>query len=1153
MVKHIVNHLRSSTEFDLQKLGTLSGSATTQFFIFFFCDDKDPVRRTSRSLIRSVLYQIIHRDRNFHLFRYIDELVSKPKGPSQETSIIEDLEMLWRCLALITQKSRGATFWIVIDAIDELEQKSRKHTLLEIESIIRGDPVGHVKVLLTGRDVPKGKLAESVVLKAKHIHMDNIDVHKDVQRFIDMEIETLFDDAAISMQLRDKVETGLKHVSSGTFLHASLALANFSSGVKSWTPAVIRERLLSLENQPTGLESFYCGLLRRIPPQFKGQARQIFAWTLASYEPFTLEQLQCAITLNEQHQSFSHVCEDMSYNFTEKFSEHCGYLLMVDRNGLVRFTHQSVKDLLLGQTFLPANEEILRFFRMRPEKIHFNLASKCLMMLQLHDFSRASIHRNLISQKNLHTIFKGEQGAQAIIDVKSRLSKYLILDYSMRSWSRHAAQVADDVSVVSMVSSFIMHPNAEYFRLLSSPWMEPARQIFPWLKFQDVLAFEPPFHRLLQLGDFPGAIQELINRGQDVNELDANGISPLQWTVVKERTRSFELLMQHTTTDPNRGNPSADKAIHQSIYWHRSEMLRKLLNDQRVNVNVRGRRDETPLHMALEYSSSGAADMLLALKGESIDFLALDSENQTPLERAFRYGHSEAIVTKIIRSVNIKNAIKTSNSGVTNHLLLAGIFGWTEIEHAILRDDPEQVLYLDDEGMNVLTRYAYYGRKSKVAMLLRYLPASAINSSTTWGRYNLLHLCAQQDWEDIFDFFRKKFGQQELGCDHRGRSVMHWAVEYGWAYSCSYQFGREKSLINKQDHDGLTAIHLAVLARNEQSLRILLDRRADYLLKDKYGKTPVHIAAETGYRIAVELFLDTPTREFGRDRQGASLLHYLVMWLPGEVVINFIDSKVPILNVRDRLRRTPLHYAATFNNIEAAAALLSKGAAVGLKDHYLQTPLHYAIREGHLDIVKLLTDNGARLSEPDGFMQTCVQISIRSGDIATIEFMLQMEPLIHNRDKFGLTPLHRACAFGNADIVEKLINLGADCNAKDKLSYTPLHLSVAHQHCSVTRLLLKVRDLKLSEKDYLNCTPLDRALVEGDAQISNLLIDFGAQSTNEYRSKLKHCIPYQGTFHKLSWHDWPVVLYKDLDLYPPPRPRRRTKSITSESDIKVPT
>ena len=54
---------------------------------------------------------------------------------------------------------------------------------------------------------------------------------------------------------------------------------------------------------------------------------------------------------------------------------------------------------------------------------------------------------------------------------------------------------------------------------------------------------------------------------------------------------------------------------------------------------------------------------------------------------------------------------------------------------------------------------------------------------------------------------------------------------------------------------------------------------------------------------------------------------------------------------------TPLHYAATFNNLEVARLLIHSGANLNLIDNDRCTALHQAALEGFADIGELLIDS----------------------------------------------------------------------------------------------------------------------------------------------------------------------------------------------------
>ena len=68
------------------------------------------------------------------------------------------------------------------------------------------------------------------------------------------------------------------------------------------------------------------------------------------------------------------------------------------------------------------------------------------------------------------------------------------------------------------------------------------------------------------------------------------------------------------------------------------------------------------------------------------------------------------------------------------------------------------------------------------------------------------------------------------------------------------------------------------------------------------------------------------------------------------------------VNVRDMIRRTPLHYVA---NKEIAELLIANGADVNAKNLTSRTPLLVAAIRGHKEIAELLIANGADVNAKD--------------------------------------------------------------------------------------------------------------------------------------------------------------------------------------------
>jgi hypothetical protein len=77
------------------------------------------------------------------------------------------------------------------------------------------------------------------------------------------------------------------------------------------------------------------------------------------------------------------------------------------------------------------------------------------------------------------------------------------------------------------------------------------------------------------------------------------------------------------------------------------------------------------------------------------------------------------------------------------------------------------------------------------------------------------------------------------------------------------------------------------------------------------------------------------------------------------VVRELVAADPKIVNARNYLGYTPLHYAASNSHFVVVEFLVENGAKVNSKDNYEATPLHMASWRGHLGIVEFLVSRGA--------------------------------------------------------------------------------------------------------------------------------------------------------------------------------------------------
>ena len=272
------------------------------------------------------------------------------------------------------------------------------------------------------------------------------------------------------------------------------------------------------------------------------------------------------------------------------------------------------------------------------------------------------------------------------------------------------------------------------------------------------------------------------------------------------------------------------------------------------------------------------------------------------------------------------------------------------------------------------------------------------------------------------------------------------------------------------------------------------------------------------------------------------------MWQPGSLIEDFINAKFPIIDVLDKKRRTPLSYAALYNNNDALEVLLHHGAKVNFLDSNGSLPLHQALK-GSAATASLLIRWDAKLKRNDGFRQTCLQIAIRSQRKDTVELVFSYigdwesrldnrgwqlghkstVGMIRNKDFHGKTALHRVCAAHDYSqeytskqavftFVRTLIKYGADVNAQDDFGYTPAHVAaIGNNMTTMDALLDESPDLALLDQHM--CTATDWALAQGQIEMAELMREAGGVTTQNYAANL-------GAYHGF----WPKGPQKQYDM-----------------------
>ncbi|RVE62535.1 hypothetical protein OJAV_G00158010 [Oryzias javanicus] len=263
--------------------------------------------------------------------------------------------------------------------------------------------------------------------------------------------------------------------------------------------------------------------------------------------------------------------------------------------------------------------------------------------------------------------------------------------------------------------------------------------------------------------------------------------------------------------------------------------------------------------------------------------------------------------------------------------------------------------------------------------------------------------------------------------DEDGDTILHIYTAKGlreYAYAAAER-QRDVGKLDAREHNGKTALLVAVTANQPEIVQDLLSLGAEINACNNKGQTALHLAAHYGF--------------------------------PG--VLQAILSSRPSVNLEARNFEgmTPLHCAAISHSVTMKAWSCTAPADVSLQ----------AKAAEKLSCVKMLLRAGASLlSQEIKSNKTVLHLAVKEGNIDLARYLLS-SPLANMKDfvnmkAHGHTALHMAAGLhGNPhqeDILQLLLSRGADPSIRNLENDQPAHLLQSGMHGEQLKLMLKKRN-----------------------------------------------------------------------------------------------
>ena len=201
----------------------------------------------------------------------------------------------------------------------------------------------------------------------------------------------------------------------------------------------------------------------------------------------------------------------------------------------------------------------------------------------------------------------------------------------------------------------------------------------------------------------------------------------------------------------------------------------------------------------------------------------------------------------------------------------------------------------------------------------------------------------------------------------------------------------------------------------------------------------------------------------------------------------------PDPNVPGEDSLTPVHIAAAANpDPEVMALLLGHGADLTALDEGGLTPLHWAASLNDLEIVRLLLDAGAEIHVLDNRRYTPLHHAVYNPDLGVAGFLLDNGAQLHVAGHRGETPIASAMFPGGGEVVKLLLDRGADIRWTTEERWTLLHKAAFIGADDVIEVLLAHGLNPDTDPDEGLGSPLSLAIMNGSSRSVSAMLEHGA-------------------------------------------------------------
>ena len=446
--------------------------------------------------------------------------------------------------------------------------------------------------------------------------------------------------------------------------------------------------------------------------------------------------------------------------------------------------------------------------------------------------------------------------------------------------------------------------------------------------------------------DLPKIVKCILMSG--VNFSEEILLNNLIATIKQRKINCFIEILSYVTNINKGDTKFLDTPLHHAAKEGSIEIMKKLLDIEKIDVDSLNENKFTPLHLA---ASSGHYEIIkLLMKKKAKTLICNNKRKVIPLHLAAEKGKDICCKTLIENSDNPSQQRNKQNNSGNTALIEAAKYGNKNCCQYLV--DNKNINTKNNMGDTALHCSAQKGYLFTVQYLLNSCNAD-YKIRNNKGNTAAFDAASRPNKNTLVEIIEKdeKFHLFESDTNKKGQNILHIANK---SFEClSYIIDKNPKLLNEQDKENNTPLHLAIKNYCVDCIELLLETGVDLTIVNKSKKSALHLAVDKDMSSICRAILskDRSIIDYSDDANQTAL-HIAAM--KGSInCCRMILRKNPRLDVTDREGRNALHFVASTGNVHACKYLIQAGIKF-THDEMGNTPLHIAAYNGHLECCKLL-------------------------------------------------------------------------------------------------------------------------------------------------------------------------------------------------------